>query len=209
MEWGTYSMAPFSPLKLFFSCFITSWGATLVKNTPIFYNLQDLTRYIWQKFPCCQNSTRGTSLSRLVSGFICSCAVRTTFWNGEPTGSVWTDCSETLLGGGGHPKATTFPGGPWDMRSPETAASWSTRGGRVGRTVPWRHRRETDTVKWGVDRFTSEGGGGGLIGLSPRASSLFSRRHLRNNNGPQIRFTLWRLRLSTLPVSPFLGGEAR
>ncbi len=158
MEWGTYSMAPFSNRALI-SCSITRtcWGATLVKNTPIFYNLQDPTRYIWQKFPRCQNSTRGTSLSRLVSGFICSCAVRTTFWNGEPTGSVWTDRSETLLGGGGHPKTTTFPGGPWDMRSPETAAPWSTRGGRVGRTVPWRHRRETDTVKWGVDRSTSGG----------------------------------------------------
>ncbi len=113
-------------------------------------------RYFWQ-FPRCQNSTRGTSLSRLVSGFISSCAVRTTSWNGEPAGSVWTDCSETLLEGAGIPKATTFPGGPWDMRSPETAAPWGTRGGRVGRLVPWGHRRETGTVKLGVNRFTSRG----------------------------------------------------
>ncbi len=48
-----------------------------------------------------------------------------------------------------------------------------------------------------------------LIGLSPRASGLLSCSLLRNNNSPQIRFTLRRLRLSTLPVSPFLGGGAR
>ncbi len=175
MEWGTYSMAPFSNRALI-SCSITRtcWGATLVKNTPIFYNLQDPTRYIWQKFPRCQNSTRGISLSRLVSGFICSCAVRTTFWNGEPTGSIWTDHSETLLGGGGHPKATTFLDGPWDMRSRETAAPWSTRGGRVGRTVPWRHRRETDTVKWGVVRSTSWWGGGGGSPHWPEPSGIKS-----------------------------------
>ncbi len=56
-----------------------------------------------------------------------------------------------------HEAPNTFPGGSWDMRSPETAAPWSTRGGRVGRMVPWGHRRETNTVKWGVDRSTSGG----------------------------------------------------
>ncbi len=78
-------------------------------------------------------------------------------WNGEPAGCVWTYHSEILLRGCGHPKATTFLGGPWDMRSPETTAPWSTRGGRVGRPVPWGHRSETGTVKWGVNRSTSRG----------------------------------------------------
>ncbi len=41
-----------------------------------------------------------------------------------------------------------------------------------------------------------------LIGLRPRASGLLPRSFLKNNNSPQIRFTLWRLRLSVLPVSP-------
>ncbi len=126
---------------------------------PFFYSLQDPTRYIWQRFPRCQISIRATSLSRLVSGFICSCAVGMTSWNGEPTGNVWTDRSETLLRGGGHPKVTTFPGGPWDMRSPETAAPWSIRGGRVGRTVSWGHRRGTGTIKLGFDRSPWGGGG--------------------------------------------------
>ncbi len=116
LEWGTYFMAPFSN-RAFTSCSITRtcWGATLVDNTPInlggrdpFYILQDPTRYIWQKFPCCHI-----------------------------------------------------------------------------------------------------GGGGVLIGLSPQASGLLSRSLLRNYNGPQIRFTLRRLRLSVLPVSPLLGGGAR
>ncbi len=44
-------------------------------------------------------------------------------WNGEPAGYVWTDHSEIPLRGGEHPKATTFPGGPWEMRSPKTAAA--------------------------------------------------------------------------------------
>ncbi len=56
-----------------------------------------------------------------------------------------------------HPKATTFAGRHLDMHSPDTATQWSTRGGRVSRTVSWGHRRETNTVKWGVDRSTSGG----------------------------------------------------
>ncbi len=84
-------------------------GETRTALIPFIYSLQDPTRCIWQTFPRCQNSSRGSSLSRLVSGFICSCAVRTTSWNGEPKGSVWTDRSETLLGGARHPTATTFP----------------------------------------------------------------------------------------------------
>ncbi len=76
----------------------------------------------------------------------------------------------------------------------------------VGRAVPWGRRRKTDTVKWGVDCSTS--GGEVLIGLSPRAIGLLPC-NLRNNNGPQIRFTLRRLFLSVLSVSTFLGGEAR
>ncbi len=96
--------------------------------------------------------------------------------------------------------ATTFPGGPWDTRSPETAAPWSTQGGRVGRPVPWGHRRETGTVKWGVNRSTSRGGV--LNGLSPWASGPLSCSLLRVNNGSQMRFTLWRLQLSALTVSP-------
>ncbi len=139
----------------------SGWARPVLYLIPFFYSLQDPTRYIWQKFPRCPDSTWGTSLSRLVSGLICSCAVRTMSWNGKPKGSVWTDRSEILLGGGRHPKDSTFPGGPWDMHLMETAAPWSTRGGRLGRKDPWRDWRETDTVKWGVDRFTSGGGGGG------------------------------------------------
>ncbi len=96
-----------------------------------------------RSFYAAKNYTRGTSLSRLVSGLVCICALRTTSWSSEPAGGVCADYSETLLRGGGHPEATTFPGGPWDMRLPETAAPWSTRGGRVGRPVSWGHRRET------------------------------------------------------------------
>ncbi len=58
--------------------------------------------------------------------------------------------------GAGILKATKFPGGPWDM-DPETAAPWGTQGNRVGRPVPWGHRRETGTVKWGVNHSTSKG----------------------------------------------------
>ncbi len=206
MEWGTYSMAPFSN-RAFISCSITRtcWGATLVENTPInlggrdpncidivnfFYSLQDPTRYIWLKIPGCQNSTWGTSLSRLVSGFICSCAVRATSWNGEPTGSIWTDHSETLLGGGGHPKATMFPGGPWYMRSPETAAPWSTRGGRVCRTVLWGQWRETDNV-------------------SPRASGLFPAAFLKIITDFKSILHLEGCGWARFPCPHYLGGEAR
>ncbi len=141
----------------------------------IWYPFSIVCRTQWDIFGrsshAAKNYTRGTSLSRLVSGFICICVDRTTSWNGEPTGCVWTDRSEILLRGGGHPKATTFPGGPWDMRSPETAAPWSTRGGRVGTPVPWGHRRETSTIEWGVNRSTSRGEV--LNSLSPRGQDLF------------------------------------
>ncbi len=143
---------------------------------PFFYSLQDPTRYICRslhavKFllevpasrvilcvytlnAAVQRASRVPILrwGSTINNTLSSCAVRTTSWNSEPTGSVWTDRAETLLGGGGHPKATTFPGGPWDMRLPETAAPWSTRGGRVGRMFHWGHQREKDTVKRGVDR---------------------------------------------------------
>ncbi len=130
MEWGTYSMASFSN-RAFTSCSITRtcWGATSVDNTPMNLGGRD-PNCIWypfsivcrtqrdifgRSFHAAKNYTRGTSLSRLVSGFICICVDRTTSWNGEPAGCVWIDRSEILLRGGGHPKATTFPGGPWDI----------------------------------------------------------------------------------------------
>ncbi len=175
------------------------------KTPHIFYNLQDPMRYIWQKFPRCQNSTRGTSLSRLVSGFICSCAVRTTFWNGKPTGSVWTDHSETLLGGGGHPKGHYVSG--WTLRyalARDRCALRHTKW-QGWQTGPWGHRRETGTVKWGVNRSTSRG-------KSSLAWALGCQDHFpqpsRINNGPQIRFTLWRLRFSVFTVFPvFMWGS--
>ncbi len=72
----------------------------------------------------------------------------------------------------------------------------------------WQNQRETDTVKRGVDHFTSGGGGGGLllIGLSPWASGLLPLSFRKNNNNsPQTCFTLQKLQLSVLPVSPFFS----
>ncbi len=49
---------------------------------------------------------------------------------------------------------------PWSRRGTRDAsthftrratAPWSTGGNRVGKTVPWGHRREKDTIKRGVD----------------------------------------------------------
>ncbi len=136
-------MAPFSN-RAFISSSITRtcWGATSVDKTPmnlggrdpncIWYFFSIVCKTQWgifgRSFHAVKNSTWGTSLSRLVSGFVCICAVRMTSWSSEPAGSVWADRSETLLRGSGHPESTTFPGGPWDMRSLETAAPWSTRG---------------------------------------------------------------------------------
>ncbi len=80
------------------------------------------------------------------------------------TGRMRLNWSEILLRGGGHPKATKFPCGLWDMHSAETAAAWSTRDGWVGRSVPWGYRRETGTIKWGVNHSTSREEV--LIGLS-------------------------------------------
>ncbi len=214
-------MAPFSN-RAFISCSNTRtcWWATSVDKTPmnlggrdpncIWYPFSIVCRTQWdifgRSFHAIKHSTIGTSLSRLVSGFVCIYAVRMMSWSSELTGSVWADRSKTLLRGGGHPQATKFPGGSSDMRSPETAAPWSTRGGRVGRPVPWGHRRETGTVKWGVNCSTSRGEV--LTGLSPRASGPFPRSLLRSNNSPQIRFNLWRLRLSVFTVSPvFMWGS--
>ncbi len=103
-----------------------------------------------QKLSRCREREREMCV---VSGFICSCAVRTMSWNGEPTGSIWSDRSETLLG-----------------------------------------------YNYIV-----------LIGLSPRESGLLpSSFYKSNNNGPQTRFTLRRLRLSALPVYPlFRWGSTK
>ncbi len=101
MEWGTYSMTTFSN-RAFISCSITRtcWGATSVDKTPmnpncIWYPFYIAYRTQWdvfgRSFHAVKNSTMGTSLSRLVSGFVCICAVRTTSWSSEPAGSACAD----------------------------------------------------------------------------------------------------------------------
>ncbi len=156
--------------------------------------------WLWQHLVATERASHVSILRwGSISHALSSCAVRMTSWNGKPIGSVWTDRSETLLGGG-HPKASMFPGGSWDMRSPKTAAPWSTRGDRVGRTVHWGHRRETDTVKLGVDRSTL-GGESSLawaLGLLPRS---FRKNY---NNSPQTRFTAYQywVLLFCLALSP-------
>ncbi len=162
-------------------------------------------RYIWQKFPRCQNSTRGTSLSRLISGCICSCAVRTTFWNSEPSGTVWTDRSE---------RGRTSQGryvSRWTLRyalAGDRCALKDTRwqGWQNGPLKTPEGDGHCKTWCWPL-HF----GGGGWDPHWPEPSGVrsFFQPPPRNTNGPQICFTLWRLRLSTLPKSPFFGGEAR
>ncbi len=172
MEWGTYSMTPsLTELSLLVPLPEPAGGPPRWKHLHkpgrarprlYWYPFSIVCRTQWEIFGRSFHAVKillevPASRDSLVSGFICSCAVRMTFWNGKPRGTVWTDRSETLLGGGGHPKGHYVSGGPWDMRSPETATPWGTRGGRVGRPDPWGHRRETGTVKGGVNRSTSKG----------------------------------------------------
>ncbi len=112
--------------------------------------------------------------------------------------------TETLLGGGGHPKGHYVSG--WTLRyalARDRCALRHTRW-QGWQTSPWGHRRETGTVKWGVNRSTR--------GKSSLAWALGCQDHFpqpsRINNGPQIRFTLWRLRLSVFTVFPvFMWGS--
>ncbi len=112
-------MAPFSNRALnYCSITRTCWGATSVENTHINLGGRDancidtLFQYFagpnkiyWQKFPCCQISTRGASLSRLVSGFICSCAVRTTSNRQDASGLTTLKPSSE---GAGNPRPLRF-----------------------------------------------------------------------------------------------------
>ncbi len=85
----------------------------------------------------------GSTISHALS----SCAVRTTSWNGEPSGSVWTDRSAGRASQGHNVSG-------WTLRYALAPSALKRGGGRVSRAFYWGHRRETDTVKRGVD--TSE-----------------------------------------------------
>ncbi len=97
-----------------------------------FYRTKDPWRHIWQQFPRCQWSAKGTSLSKLVSGVLG--AASSVPWSGGPAGEGRTSWSRDPRRGGEPLSSATFPGErDWEKSSLETAAPWNI--GRVGRPI--------------------------------------------------------------------------
>ncbi len=76
-----------------------------------------------------------------------------------------------------------------EKRSLETAAPWSTVGGRVGRPISWGHWGETGTEWWGVHRSFPEGPA--LRSPEPQASGRSSQRLSSENEGLQMQLLLF------------------
>ncbi len=187
MEWGTYSMAPSLTELLFPVPLPEPAGGPPWWKTPPFSIICRTQRDIFGRSFHAVKILLEVSASRdwFLDLYVVVQSERRSETANRQEASELTTLKPSSEGAG-IPRPLRFWIGPWDMRSRETAAPWSTRGGRVGRTVPWRHRRETDTVKWGVVRSTSWWGGGG--GESSLAWAL----------GHQVFFTAAALEIITV-----------
>ncbi len=215
MEWGTYYMAPFSNRAFTsFSITRTCWGATSVENTPINLGGRD-PNCIWYPFSIVCRTQRdifGRSFHAVKillevpafrDWFLDLYVVVQSEWHPEMANRQ--EASElTALKpsseGAGIPRPLRFRVDPeiCARRRPLRPEALEVAGLAEQSSEDTEGRRTP--VKLGVDRSTW--GGGVLICLSPRASGLLPRSFLKNNNGPQIRFILRRLRLTVLPMSP-------
>ncbi len=221
MEWGTYSMTPSLTELSLLVPLPEPAGGHLGENTSInlgwarprlyWYPFSIVCRTQWEIFGRSFHAVKillevPASRDSLVSGFICSCASQNDVLKRQTERNrlnwpLWNPPRR----GRASQRPLRFR---WALRYALTGDcyAWGTRGGRVGRPDPWGHRRETGTVKGGVNRSTSKGKSS--LAWAPRASGPFPHSLLRINNGPQIRFTLWRLQLSVFTVYPvFMWGS--